>query len=224
MTTVGDECPLCGCFACAEFHRSRRRTYLQCPECSLAFVPPQQHLSPVEEKRQYDLHENDPGDDRYRRFLSRLANPLLQRLAPGACGLDFGSGPGPTLSLMLAEAGFPTRNYDRWYAPDDSVWDQQYDFITASEVFEHLHAPRFELRRLWSVLRGGGMLGVMTKRVRDAQAFASWHYISDPTHIAFYSEETFRWLGRQWCTEPEFIAADVVLFRKPLAAAAASAG
>jgi len=46
------------------------------------------------------------ADPRYRRFLARLAEPLIAHLPKGARGLDFGCGPGPTLSLMLREAGF----------------------------------------------------------------------------------------------------------------------
>ena len=67
------------------------------------FVPRSYHLSAADEKAQYDLHENDPNDPGYRAFLDRLAGPLDKRLAPHSHGLDFGCGPGPTLSVMLEE-------------------------------------------------------------------------------------------------------------------------
>jgi 2-polyprenyl-3-methyl-5-hydroxy-6-metoxy-1,4-benzoquinol methylase len=89
-----------------------------------------------------------------------------------------------------------------------------YDFITASEVVEHLHHPRFELERLWSALRPRGILGIMTKRVRDQHAFANWHYKNDPTHVIFFSEATFVWLSRYWSAELQVVGPDVVLFRK----------
>ncbi|OUS03119.1 methyltransferase, partial [Gammaproteobacteria bacterium 54_18_T64] len=128
--------------------------------------------------------------------------------------LDFGSGPGPTLSLMLEEAGHRVELYDPNYAPDEGVFSRQYDFITSSEVVEHLRAPGLELERLWTLLKPGGVLAIMTKRVIDQNAFARWHYKNDPTHIVFFSEQTFQWLGKQWQVEPVFYSADVVFFNK----------
>ena len=58
---------------------------------------------------------NDAG---YRRFLSKLADPLMARLAPGARGLDYGCGPGPALAAMLREAGHEVALYDPFFAPD----------------------------------------------------------------------------------------------------------
>ncbi len=91
---------------------------------------------------------------------------------------------------------------------------QQYDFIVASEVVEHLHYPRQELDRLWSCLKPNGLLGIMTKRVIDQEAFSRWHYKSDPTHVCFFSTETFRWLADHWRATLTFPDKDVVLFTK----------
>ncbi len=208
-------CPLCGARDAVFFHQDRRREYWQCPGCRLVFVPQRYFLSPDEELACYQLHQNSPEDAGYRTFLGRLADPLMRRLSPGDCGLDFGSGPGPTLSVMLMEAGFPMAIYDPFFAPDDHVWDRRYGFVTATEVVEHLHDPRRELERLWSVLQPGGWLGIMTKRVRNAAAFATWHYKNDPTHVIFFADETFAWLANQWSAELECCDADVVLMRKP---------
>jgi hypothetical protein len=53
----------------------------------------------------------------------------------------------------------------------------------------------------------------MTKLVRDQAAFASWHYKNDPTHVCFYSEETWRWWARQHGASVEIIGADVILLQ-----------
>ena len=103
----------------------------------------------------------------------------------------------------------------QFYAPDPRVFEQTYDFITATEVVEHLFAPGEELARLAERLRPGGWLGLMTKRAGDREAFARWHYILDPTHVAFFSETTFRWLADELGMSVEFPAADVVLLQKP---------
>ena len=139
----------------------------------------------------------------------------MERLLPkGSCGLDFGSGPGPTLSLMFAENGFPMEIYDPFYASDTSVLDKTYDFITATEVVEHLQQPLKSLNKIWSCLKPGGYLGIMTKLVIDKKAFAKWHYINDDTHICFYARHTFHWLAELWQTKPIFFGNDVILLQK----------
>lgn len=207
-------CPLCESSDSNAFCTDRARDYLRCSHCKLVFVPEQFHLSLADERSEYDLHENLPTDPGYRRFLGRLASPLLQRLPKGARGLDFGSGPGPTLSVMLKEAGHPTEIYDPFYAPDRGALERPYDFITASEVVEHLRDPKLELERLFGLLRTGGVLAIMTKLVLDQTAFTSWHYKNDRTHIAFFSKETFAWLSEQWGATLEFVGADVIFLTK----------
>lgn len=207
-------CPLCGEAVGERYTEDARRSYLRCSVCALVFVPPEHLPSAAEERAQYDLHENDPNDEGYRRFLSRVFLPMRARLQPGARGLDFGSGPGPTLSLMFEEAGFEMDIYDPFYAPNPDVFEQRYDFITATEVVEHLHRPGEELRRLVDCLVDGGHLGIMTKRVRDREAFAGWHYKNDPTHVSFFSEETFLWIAHRFGIALEVESDDVVVFSK----------
>jgi len=135
-------CPLCHTKDPDDFYQDKIRDYFRCLECYLVFVPPQKIISKREEKAQYDSHQNSPDDLNYRTFLSRLFNPMEKCLARGSCGLDFGSGPGPTLSVMFEEAGHTMTLYDRFYAPDETVFNKEYDFITTSEVVEHLSDPR----------------------------------------------------------------------------------
>ncbi len=210
---MGDamHCPLCAGSAPAPFHEDRRRPYLRCGDCALVFVPPEFYLDPQAERAQYDLHQNRVDDPAYRAFLSRLALPLAARLAPGARGLDFGCGPGPALACILREAGYEVSLYDPFYRPDLEVLRGQYDFISATEVVEHLHHPGRELARLWSLLVPGGWLGVMTKLAREPAAFAAWHYKNDPTHVCFFSVETWQWWARERDVGLEFHGADVIL-------------
>lgn len=209
------DCPLCGAAKSALYHRDRRREYLCCPVCRLVFVPPHYFLSPAAEKAEYDLHRNDSADDGYRRFLSRLCTPMLDLLPSGGCGLDFGSGPGPTLSRMFEEAGYGMKLYDPFYADAPRSLEESYDFITATEVVEHLHRPGEELARLWRCLKEGGYLGMMTKLVHNQQAFGGWHYIHDPTHVCFFSQATWHWLAEHWGAAIRYQADDVVIFEKP---------
>ena len=208
-------CPLCREHAAKEFYQDRQRDYFMCERCHIIFVPPEHWLSEAEEKAAYDHHQNSPTDPDYRRFLSRLFLPLQDRIAPGSHGLDFGSGPGPTLSIMFEEIGHTITLYDYFYANNPAALRQTYDFITATEVVEHLHNPANILWQLWTLLKPGGYLGLMTKLVRDKKSFATWHYKNDPTHVCFFSKPTFEWLADQWHTEVEFLGNDVMLFHKP---------
>lgn len=204
-------CVLCHGDGLETFARDRQREYWRCPFCALVQVPAAWHLDPVVERAHYDLHENDPDDTGYRRFLSRTLNPVSARLPVGAQGLDFGCGPGPTLSRMFREKGFECAEYDIFYAADEQLLRQSYDFITATEVVEHLSAPGAVLGRLWQLLKPQGVLAIMTKRVLNAERFASWHYKNDPTHITFFHQHTFEWLAQQWQAGIEFVDHDVVL-------------
>ncbi len=211
-------CPLCGTEEPEAYFRDQNRAYVQCTGCKLVYVPRCFHLSPEEEKAEYDKHQNDLNDDGYRRFLSRLFEPLQEHLISQgrrhAKGLDFGCGPGPLLAEMFREQRHSMHVYDHFYAPHAEVLEMDYDFITCTETVEHLSQPGEVLEQLWQQILPGGWLGLMTKRVIDQQTFANWHYRHDPTHICFFSDQSFRWLQRRWQCELEFIGKDVMIFHK----------
>ena len=208
-------CPLCATDQNTPFFTDKRREYVRCDSCALVFVPPVYFLDRDAERAEYDLHENKIDDPGYRQFLARLSQPLLARLSPGASGLDFGCGAGPALAQILRDAGCRVALYDSFYYTDQSVLRQYFDFISATEVVEHLHHPGAQLQQLWQQLNAGGWLGVMTKLVRDAQAFASWHYKNDPTHVSFFSETTWYWWAQRQGASIEILGADVILLQKP---------
>lgn len=207
-------CPLCKASQIDNFYEDKKRQYLQCNTCYLVFVPSDYHLDSKAEKAEYDLHQNSPDDLGYRKFLGRIFEPINDQLQPNSDGLDFGCGPGPTLSVMFEEAGHNMTIYDKFYATDKSVFEQTYDFITATEVVEHLTDPSTELNRLWNCLKPGGTLGIMTKLVIDKDAFANWHYKNDMTHICFFSQKTFNWLAETWQAKLTFPAKDVIILKK----------
>ncbi len=197
-----------------KYFQDKSRAYYQCRVCSLVFVPSGQFLSDEDEKKRYDLHQNSPRDLNYRRFLSRLFIPLQKKLIPRSHGLDFGSGPEPTLSRMFEEMGYHMALFDRFYEPVPAALERQYDFITATEVVEHLRDPQKELDRLWACLKPGGWLGIMTKFVAQEEEFSQWYYKNDPTHVCFFPGETFVWLAHKWNAEVVFAEGDVALFHK----------
>ena len=45
-------------------------------------------------------------------------------------------------------------------------------------------------------------------------AFSRWHYKQDPTHVSFFSRETFTWLAARDGLTVEFIGNDVIILQK----------
>ncbi len=208
------DCPLCCSRQNRLFFQGKDRPFYQCHVCLLVFVPASHYLSIEAERGHYRQHDNHPEDPGYRAFLSRLCVPLCKRLAPHSSGLDFGSGPGPTLSVMLEETGHKVAIYDPAFAPDMLVLNRQYQFITATEVVEHLHTPGKILNQLNAILLPGGWLGIMTSLAPDKRRFPDWHYKNDPTHVCFYSSETFGYIAHRFHYDLEFLEGNVILLKK----------
>ncbi len=177
-------------------------------------MDPRHYLAREAEHAQYRLHENHPADPGYRRFLSKLADPLILRLKSESSGLDYGCGPGSALAAMLGEAGHRVALYDPLFAPDRTVLEGRYDFITCTETAEHFHDPQREFATLAGLLKPGGWLGVMTCFQTDDAAFSRWHYRLDPTHVVFYREATLRHIAARLELEIDIPVKDVALMRK----------
>ena len=215
MTVV--KCPVCRASEPGHFTRIDERDYYACAVCEARFLGPADYPSPVEERAHYELHENNLFDVGYRKFLSKLSLPLLEKLSPGLSGLDYGCGPGPALAEMMREAGHRMALYDPFFHPDPAPLNETYDFITCSETVEHFHQPADEFARLDTMLRPGGWLAVMTCFQTDDARFKGWHYRKDPTHVVFYRPATFQVIAAAHGWSLEIPVKDVVLMRQSYA-------
>ncbi|MCF7923243.1 MAG: class I SAM-dependent methyltransferase [Candidatus Marinimicrobia bacterium] len=207
-------CPLCSNPETTRYHADAAREFLHCTVCDLVFAHPDFRLSREAEFQRYQFHQNDLEDSGYRKFLHKMSAPMLERIAPHSAGLDFGSGPGPLLKLMFEEQGHSMSLYDPFYAPEQSVLDDSYDFITSTEVVEHLHKAQKELDRLWACLKPHGYLGIMTSLRLPDLDFSSWHYIMDETHVVFFAPKTMSWLANRWGASLEIIGDSVIILQK----------
>ena len=207
-------CVVCEDGACRFFLKAAARDYWRCETCRATFLDPSLLPSREAEFAQYSLHQNESGDAGYRAFLERVATPLLQRLSPARCGLDYGCGPGPALAAMLREAGHAVTLFDPFFQRDAAALSGEYDFITCTEVAEHFHHPADEFRKLDSLLKPGGWLALMTTFQTDDATFADWHYRRDPTHVVFYREATLRHVAERFGWRCEFPVANVALMHK----------
>ncbi len=212
-------CPVCASEGTLPFAVVGGTPYFRCSLCHAVAMEPARRLPAGAERARYLLHRNRPDDTDYLAWQDRLLAPLLARLPPAARGLDFGSGPSPVLAARLEAAGHPTRLYDPFFHPDATALEGEgrYDFIVVCEVAEHLHRPAEEFARLVGMIAPGGILAVMTAFLPDGgpPAFAAWHYRSDPTHVVFYGERTFRVIAARHGLAVDFPGPNLAFLAEP---------
>ncbi|MBX2993724.1 MAG: class I SAM-dependent methyltransferase [Bdellovibrionaceae bacterium] len=167
---------------------------MQCPGCDLYFVPSQDQLTPENERARYETHRNDLGQRGFRDFLMKTVELMKTHVPAPAAVLDYGSGPEPSLAMLLSEAGYDVSLYDPFFHP--GVPDGPFDAVLMHEVFEHVRDPRAEIKAALSRLKTGGRLVIRTE-LRPAE-FENWWYARDNTHILFPSEATMAWIAGDW--------------------------
>ena len=88
-------CNLCRSDAASCFDTIDNKTYWSCDICGCKYLDKSYFIDAQEEEKRYLEHNNDVNDAEYRAFLSKLSNPLKEKISLGAHGLDFGCGTGP---------------------------------------------------------------------------------------------------------------------------------
>ncbi|MCL2337455.1 MAG: class I SAM-dependent methyltransferase [Firmicutes bacterium] len=195
--TIVKQCPLCGGIA-PRLAGIDKPIYYHCPHCDLIFLDDSFIITEEDERRRYLLHVNDRSSAGYVKMLQQFVDTAIKPFAAGIkTGLDFGCGPGPVLSELLAETGVAMDIYDPYFYNHREIKHKKYDLITATEVFEHLKNPRREIDFLTGLLNPGGLLAVTTL-LHEQYDFKNWWYRSDSTHICFYSSRTCRWIAARF--------------------------
>ena len=190
------------------------RVYDHCLTCDLVFLKPHLRLSVEAERERYRAHQNSPSDEGYVRFLNRLLIPLKERIPAGAKGLDYGCGPGPTISVLMENENYQVVNYDPAFFPNEDAFFSEYQFITCTEVIEHVCDPKNIFKILFDLLRKDGVLAIMTQVRYDNVNFKEWWYPKDPTHICFFSNRTFAWIANCFKIKWESPVDNVIFFQK----------
>lgn len=186
-------CPLCDAETSAPpIDGPRQRRFFHCPVCHLIYVHPDSLPGPEEERSRYLQHDNGLHLPGYVTFLTRAITPTLPYLTPDSRGLDFGCGPGPTLSQLLAQRGLTCADYDPFFHPE--LPPGPFDVIFATEVIEHLSTPAETFALLGHLLVPGGTLTLMTNPWTSLDTFPTWPYATDVTHVSFYHPETFSFI------------------------------
>ncbi|GIT97974.1 class I SAM-dependent methyltransferase [Sulfurovum sp. TSL1] len=203
----------------ASFHHEKTDiTYYYCKTCQYIFKSPECYQDLISQKERYNLHENDENDAGYQAYFQLFLDFILPLVKQPKTALDFGCGRSSLLASMLMKEGIACDYYDPIYHPEGFEEKKKYDLIVSTEVFEHLHQPREVFEGLLERLEEGGYLALQTQfHPNDVEAFKTWYYHKDPTHIVFFTAHTFSELCKKYGVE---VIADngknMVLVRKPL--------
>jgi hypothetical protein len=176
------------------------RAYRECRKCRLIFTETRNLPTGKSDKKRYLTHKNGIQYKGYVDFLNQAIEPALPFLNNDMQGLDFGCGPVPTLSEILDQEGFNCDNYDPIFFPE--MPKKEYDFIFASECFEHFFFPAKEMQRIKNLLKPGGILIILTETWKSVEDFASWYYARDFTHVSFFHNHTFSYIAEKFGFEP----------------------
>jgi hypothetical protein len=180
-------CRLCDSRECGKIHHDRHRSYYRCASCGLLFVPTDEMVTLEEEKRRYDLHNNDARHEGYVGFLNEIV-----AVVAGHCGstdriLDYGCGRGAVLAGLLRQKGFDCAAYDPLYNIGAAALSQSYDVIILCEVIEHVRDLKAGIAELKKVAGPKGTIVIRTQPCSSLENFGGWWYKNDLTHVNFFS-------------------------------------
>ncbi len=167
--------------------------YGYCKTCEYIFKSHEHHQDFSIQKERYNLHENDENDEGYQAYFKRFLDFTLPLVGKPKTALDFGCGRSCLLATLLEKKGIKCDYYDPIYHPNTLNDSKKYELIVSTEVFEHLHQHRVVFESLLERLEEGGYLALQTQfHPNDVGAFKKWYYHQDPTHIVFFTAQTFR--------------------------------
>ncbi len=209
------QCGLCGSPA-VMLPPAQSGLFLHCRDCDLVFAPRSRHLPVDQQKARYLRHQNTIDQPGYVEMLNRSITLLQQYAGDVRRVLDYGCGPAPVLVELLERAGYDAIGYDPLFFPGTisgaiaagrtagapaqghPTPPQTFDAVVSVETFEHFADPRRELQRIVSLLRPDGYLLIMTRFHSGPDSIIDSWYARDPTHVAFYSARTLKWISTRF--------------------------
>lgn len=205
-----DRCRLCGEAAPLWCRADDGRPYDRCARCGAVQVSREHLPDAAVERARYDLHQNDPEEPGYRRFITTFLDAVDAAIAAqsapvgGAATpvriLDYGSGPLSALEHIARSRGWRVASWDPLYSTGDDPLDSgaPWDVVMLHEVIEHVHEPGRLVARIANALHPQGLLAIRTAEPPTrADLFLEWWYRKDVTHVWFVSEAAVAWIERQ---------------------------
>lgn len=189
-------CVLCGNNNINEIGNFFNRIFFKCSECDLLQVDKSFLLGKEEEKSRYKTHNNFITEPGYVEFLNSLIIPALNFIDKNGTGIDYGCGHTKVLVELLSGKNIKCHSYDPFFFPEIS--EKNFDFIFASECFEHFHNPTETIEHIVSLIKPGGYLSVMTNFHPEKKELSTWYYLKDHTHVVFYNKKTFEYIAEKY--------------------------
>lgn len=170
-----------------------------CEACEFIFKDNAAIISTEKELKVYQQHNNTLENLGYvamfEAFIAKSITPHQKNIRTV---LDFGSGPNPVLATLLAQKGFQTEYYDKFFSPQKVYENKRYDLITCTEVIEHISDIQALMELFSEHINPNGYLALMTQfHPNDPEAYLNWWYRRDPTHISFFRPHSFSVLAQQ---------------------------
>ncbi len=195
-------CPLCQKTQNHLFYEEKRRAFYRCEHCFLVFVPETYHISPEEEKKRYDQHQNNEESQQfegYKKWMQDFWN-WIKLSGVGVQGkiCDYGSGPHPILNEFAQLEGIHIISYDLYYAPESKASLVDLELLILSEIVEHFRNPYQEWNDLKKMVKTGGHICIRTSLWNEETRWKDWAYARDITHINFYHQKTFDYLAQTY--------------------------
>ena len=182
-----------------EFHRNEKGLiFWKCLDCGFIFKHLQDHLSPEAEKSRYELHQNNVQDLEYQNFLMPVIEAVTRCQLKTHQGLDYGCGPSSAISYLLKQKGFVVAEFDPYFHPHQELLKVSYDYITCTEVIEHMSHPAVEFKKLRNLLKPQGRLYIKTSLTDEIKNFGNWYYQRDPTHVGFFNQSSLEYIKNKF--------------------------
>ena len=157
---------------------------------------PQDRLSRDKELERYLKHQNNYDDEKYKDFLMQIAKPCFEYIDKKSQCLDYGSGKEKNMERLFNSHGFKMQSYDPYFYPLELK--AKYDLIVCNEVCEHFYNPAVDVQKIKTALIPHGVLVIGTNLRGESIKLASWHYLSDQTHVSIYSKRTFEYVAANY--------------------------
>lgn len=166
------------------------------------------------ERQHYGRAQKKSKQKQLSQFILPLLDQISQQQTGKLNGLNFGRILDKKSQQTILNTGNLVNQYDPFFAADQSVLKQLYDFVCCYRVFEHFRHPHREWLLLNQLVKPGGWLAISTPLLTDKDHFTKWHYKNNPTHVSFYQQSTFEYLAFNSDFELLFASKDLVLMQK----------
>lgn len=223
LTNVADKnCKLCGGQLRYRFSLALigglEGDYYECKRCSMLQSCHLDGISPEKLVQIYTTQSNPDLDTgaAWRQYcvIRRIENLFKYRVIRPRTGslkvLDIGAGSGFVASYFAFHLGWDAYSYDPFSVPlyspkrffrDWASVEQKgpFDFIIASEVFEHLVQPKQVIRRIRESLSDTtAYIYITTKLYVPELVDEKWPYLAPQSgqHVCFYSRKSIEHIGR----------------------------